>query len=314
MKRSFAHSFVRAFGVLSPQSLAGFVVAMMTALVWATPAFAQNSLGDMFCNARTNMQGFGDLYSAAAYIMGAGFIGWGLYELVKHHENPREKALHFPLMKIGGGGALMAAPEVALALIQTFYNTPSGGGLNACNVVAATPSSANGVGLDVLIENLVNNIKDPMAYALSALAIIIGLLMIVRGLLKASKYNTDPRSHSLNSILANLIVGTILIVVGQSTDELLTTLFGYDWTGVKGGGGAPARQPSGGWTFVTPAECWAAIHQCRRCSFDVLPAGWYDRFRARLDDYEKRVRRPGTGDNGARPDPYSWRCYRNEYL
>jgi hypothetical protein len=251
MKQPFPHSFVRALRVVSSQILTGFAFALLATFALAEPAFAATgTLGDIFCNSSTNLQGFGHLYSACAFIMGVGFMGWGFYELVKHHDNPRERPMHHPLMKISGGAALMAAPYVAQALINTFYTTGGGGGLVACTAGAVTATTSGNVGLDVLIQNLTDNIKGPLDYAMGAIAIVIGLFMIVRGLLKASKYGVDPRTHSLTSILSNLTVGTLLIVVGQTTDAALGTLFGINWGGVEGGGASTGASTVGGWTFV----------------------------------------------------------------
>ena len=40
--------------------------------------------------------------------------------------------------------------------------------------------------------------------------------MIVRGLVKASKYGFDPKTHSVNSIVSCIVFGAILMTVGAN--------------------------------------------------------------------------------------------------
>jgi len=54
----------------------------------------------------------------------------------------------------------------------------------------------------------------------------MGVLFIIRGLLKGAKYGSDPRASSTPHILAYLIIGAILIVAGQGAGSLTLSMFG----------------------------------------------------------------------------------------
>jgi hypothetical protein len=249
MKTSFSHSpngFPRAlsrdfFAVLS---------AVAVALLWAHPAFAQalmaQTLGDMACNAQYGSSPYGNVCSVVAYCAGAAFIGQGLHMLVRYYDNPANQRLTEPLTRIFGGTALLAAPGVTGAIVQTIFGYNSGGGLGGCAAGAVTPTTSATVGLDTLLTNLVGNIANPFNLMISTAAILIGFFMVVRGLLKAAKYGSDPREHAPYKILANLIIGCLLMVSGQNFDILLNSLFG---TGL--GAGATSGTVVTGWNFIT---------------------------------------------------------------
>jgi len=248
MKEYSSFSFSRISRALRRDVPIAFAFAFLASFACIDQAFAAGgviNLGQLLCSLKSHGMGpIPDLFSAIAYIAGCFMIGNGLFELVRHHDNPRERPIHHPILRLSAGGALMAAPNVASILIGTFYQTPASGGIASCSP-GAVKAASGGVGLDVLITNLINNINSPMTSALSALAVIIGLFMIIRGLMKASKYNTDPRAHSMVHIVANLSIGALLVVVGQSLDMMLSTVFGgLNQAGLEG------SSVVNGWQFV----------------------------------------------------------------
>lgn len=215
-----------------PRGLGAALGALAVLLLWPHPAAAQfgpivaGTLGDMICNSELEMSPFANLFSVVAYCAGAAFIGQGLHMMVRYYDNPQSMRLSEPLGRIFGGAALLAAPSVAETIIETLFGFDAGGGLNICASGAVTNTDAGTIGLDTLLTNLVGNIAVPMNMLVSMAAFVIGFFMVVRGLLKASKYGTDPRENSMTRILSNLIVGSILMVVAQDFNTLLTSLFG----------------------------------------------------------------------------------------
>jgi hypothetical protein len=187
------------------------------------PGTAQaQTLVVMMCMLSFNFAPFEQLFNGIAYIAGAVIIGSGLLQLIKHNDSRfhHEHPLHRPLAHIIAGAALLALPAFLRWCMNTIYVQHNGGGLDSC-----VPDQGY-VGLDGLMENLIQNIKNPIYVMLSVLSILIGVYLVIRGLIKASKYGTDPRAHSVPVIMANLIVGTILYTVGTNLDSMLATLFG----------------------------------------------------------------------------------------
>ncbi|MDX2028501.1 MAG: hypothetical protein SFW62_07690 [Alphaproteobacteria bacterium] len=227
---------------------AALALMLTLALLWPDAAFAQAvTLGKTFCNLYDNLNPFSKFFSIIAYVAGGFFVGNGLYKLVQYADNPSREPLHAALARIAGGSALLAAPSVVGTLINTLFTTQVGGGLRTCNPGGV--AAASDVALDTLVKNLVGNIKDPLTILMSVTAFTIGLFFIIRGLMKASKYGMDPRTHSVTNILANLLIGTVLVTVGQSLGAMLSTVFGnsavqesvVDWAFVDDIGGDTAR-------------------------------------------------------------------------
>ncbi|MGE3622362.1 MAG: hypothetical protein AB7H77_00625 [Bdellovibrionales bacterium] len=185
-----------------------------------------NTLGDMMCSAYVNLGPFGNLINVAAWLGGAVLIGVGLYHVKEHADSPGNRPLHKAIAFMAGGAALMSLPYVAHCIITTLLSTPGPGGNIACVSGGVVGVGGGGVGLDVLMTNLVGNITGPLISLVSVAAFVMGVLFIVVGLNKASKYGTDPRAHGITNILAYLIIGGLLIAVGQTLDTVMGSLFG----------------------------------------------------------------------------------------
>jgi hypothetical protein len=205
---------------------AAFLAIFTFALGWPHPAFAQaTTLGGMMCNVFENLGPVIDLMDALAYVAGGILLGQGVLHIKAHTENPTNNPIHQSLSRIAAGAALLALPYFANVLVNTLFFQVSGGGVSSC-VEGGVISIASGGGLDVLLTNFVGNIQDAMVSLLSVVAFAMGVFLIIRGLMKGAKYGTDPRSHSVPTIVTNLAIGTILIVIGQSLGSMLLTIFG----------------------------------------------------------------------------------------
>lgn len=179
----------------------------------------------MVCTAVANTGPFfGPVLSAVAYMAGAAFTVQGIANIRGHTENPQNYPLHKGLMLLAGAALLLTLPTVVSTIITSLYSTAAGGGGNAGNCAAGAVSG--GPGLDNVMSSFVGNIKSPIEALTSGIAIACGLFMIVRGLVKASKYGFDPRTHSVNSIVSCIIFGAILMTVGDNLNYILTSVFG----------------------------------------------------------------------------------------
>jgi hypothetical protein len=203
-----------------------FVAALVLASFFAPDlAYAQaaGTLGAMMCFSSVNLIPFAPLFAGITYIAGAAEIGNGLLHLVKHHENNREHPFHRPVAHILTGAVLLAFPSFLRLLINSMFGVDGGGGIDAC---AAPVGGGGGQDLGQLMINLITNIKGAMVFMLSIISIIIGILLVMRGLFRASKFGTDPRQSSIGVILANIIVGAVLFNVGAGVNNIMATVFG----------------------------------------------------------------------------------------
>jgi hypothetical protein len=215
-----------------------FVLTLfLLAALGAHPAFAQGTgtgttLGDVVCNVATNIYtgpgwSIADLISGIAYIAGAILIGYGLTGLKDSAQDSSKTPVYQAIARLVGGAALLSLPGMTAWLIQTFFGFSGGDGLVGCGDIYQ-PQGGDNISLDQLLINLVYNIKDPFTWMMSIGAFTFGVFLIFRGLVKAAKYGTDPKAYSIPNILIHLVVGTLLITVGQSLGMILFTLFGTD--------------------------------------------------------------------------------------
>jgi intracellular multiplication protein IcmC len=235
--------FIRnIFKFLSAHALAALSVCFLIGTVH--PASAQ-TLGDVFCNVFNNSKPFAQFCQWTAYLAGAVFTLQGIHHFRLHGENPQNNPLNRAIMLWFGAMCLLALPSAIGTIILSIYASPSGGGALSCG-------SAGGGGTattpDIMLTNLVDNIKAPLTSLVSLIAIVCGLFMIVRGFMKAAKYGFDPRTHSVNSILANIVFGALLMTIGDNLNMMLASVFG---SGTVSSGTAVTASSVLSWGFVS---------------------------------------------------------------
>ena len=262
--------------------------------------FAAWTLGDMFCSVTMNMMpsatggsgfGMGSLIQGMAYIAGAILIGTSLMHLIRHYDGDKQAPLYQIFARMLGGSGLIALPAMIQWLFNTLALQSEGSGIystTACtgSIGDHSPTAVDWIngttgGLDVLVTNLVYSIMDPITLFLSILAVIVGMVLVYKGLVKASKYGTDPRTYSVPSILVNLVIGAILITVGTSLDMDMNTIFGtgvkgssWFWTSFGGGYLATTIIASGGSLDVFESTITAALTFFQIIGFISFIRGW----------------------------------------
>jgi len=222
---SFLHSALAQIDMSVAQDVPASASVSSTGSVGTAAA----TLGDVMCNVADNMTPFIDVFNMVAYVAAAIFLIQGLLHLHHHYESAREHPHHKTFALFLAGSLLGILPSVVATLTTTLFNYDGdGGSLTDCSNAAgpATVSAVSGSGLDAMMANFVNDISSPITGLVSIVAVLMGLFLIMRGLIKASRYGLDPRTHSITHILVNLIIGSILIATSQGVDALMGSLFG----------------------------------------------------------------------------------------
>jgi hypothetical protein len=215
-------SFSWAFFAFLAAALSVWLGSTSAALAAGTTgASGAATFGDMLCQAFLNSKPFFKVFQEVAYASGVFSMLRGIYGLRLHSENPVSNKLSTPLMYLAGSALLLALPE-AVGTIQGSLIVPSGAGLVTC--AAGAPSTSQE--LDLMMAGFISNIKNPLMEVSSVVAILAGMFMIVHGLMKASKYGTDPKVHSMHSILTNLGFGAVLMAIGDNLEMMLASIFG----------------------------------------------------------------------------------------
>ncbi len=179
-------------------------------------------MGDMICYAFENAKPFGEVFQWIAYISGVMAALKGVHHLKLHADNPQNNKLVVPLAYLGGSIGMLSLPSFVATLHESLGAEGAGGSFSCSDPGAV----GEAVGLGQVVTNFVANFKEPLTDLTSLTAMLAGLLMIVNGLIKASKYGTDPKTYSLHSILTHLGFGALLTTIGSNMHTMMASLFG----------------------------------------------------------------------------------------
>lgn len=217
-----------------PEAPAAFHSPLPLTYVWCALAaliafypesgFAQTSAGGVFCNVFKNIGGLPFFVSAIAYVSGGAIFIRGVFDLVKRSSDPNTP-LRNGLLGLLVGSAIFAMPFLVQWLHNSIYpNTPEYTNFGCKATASVAPGSP--IPLDEMLANFVSNIYEPLVMLISALAVILGAFMIFYNMVKLSKFGTDGKSQHLTPIIGSIVIGALLMAVGQTLDTSLTTLFG----------------------------------------------------------------------------------------
>ena len=267
MKRLFSRLFLSS---RRPHLAAGhsLQLALFVALTWLLPsaAHAQATVGDVMCNVWVNLQPFAELINAICWTIGGILIGIGLIHLRDHSDSPANKPLYQAILQIGGGAALMTLPFFVSFICRTIFvqQGPAGGDVCVAGAIVGAPLPD----LVTMLENFIGNVGVPLLYLIGITSFVMGTFFIAMGIIKASKYGTDPRGSSIPTILVYFFIGGCLMCSGDSLGSMIATLFGggtlvsmdyvtnanevLGWAAVQDLGGTPgfAMAISVGLTFI----------------------------------------------------------------
>ena len=192
-----------------------------------SPAAAQvSTLGGAICNAAVNFQSFSLLFQWVAYTAGVACAIQGVYHLRGYTENPQNFPLNRAIMLLVGSACLLALPSAIGAVVTSLYASQEAGGGFGWSCLVDNLGNSSGSGLDVMMSNFINNISGPIVETVSLVAFLCGLYMIIHGLVKASKYGFDPKTHSPSSIIINILFGALLMTIGDNLNMMMTSVFG----------------------------------------------------------------------------------------
>ena len=103
---------------LSAAMTAGVLVGKSTAAAAAAATGA--NLGGLTTNIHASSQDLPAFISMIAYICGTGLAVAGIFKLKQHVDNPGQTPLKDGVMRLGAGGALLALPFIAEAMLLTI--------------------------------------------------------------------------------------------------------------------------------------------------------------------------------------------------
>ena len=226
-KTSYSHQASGFKPDVSRVILAALIIMLYPQIGFAVES--DGTVGSMFCNVLKNSGSFPPLFSGIAYITGAWIVVRGLFDMMKRAADPNNKAFKDGILGVMMGGMVAALPNLINWLHKTLLrDTVRGDGIHC--TAAQSVGTGSAVPLDVMLSNFVGNITPGILALISGMAVIFGIVMIFYNMVKLSKFGTDAKTSTLTPIIGSLIIGALLIAVGQTMDISLTTLFGNNTT------------------------------------------------------------------------------------
>ena len=207
-------------------------------------AAVADTFGQIICNAKDPGSFYTKLLSAIGYVIGVFLVLRGVLLLKKNSDTGGQTSSVVGIAHLLAGGALFALPSFTLVIQETLFSGLSGsaGGCSPGGVASGAQ------GLDVMMQNFVKNIHNPIFSLIAVLGYVIGATFIFTGLLRMAKAGTDPRAANPKDIIVLFVIGSVLLSISSALPIMLSTLFGspgvssmtsfqgIDWSGIVGSG------------------------------------------------------------------------------
>lgn len=186
----------------------------------ASDAHAQ-TMGDVIANTVFSGDELPFLLSAICYMIGCTLGVMGIIKLYEHVNDPRQTQLSEGVKRFLAGGGLLALPMV----VEAVYNTMNPGNINAVSY-SAFSGTTTGAGLDSMMASLMNDIHDPLMFAMNAFCYMAGLILVVVGILRLLKTSQEgPRGPGGAGTLMTFIVAGALLSVDAMMGAWSSSMF-----------------------------------------------------------------------------------------
>ncbi len=197
-----------------------------TSTAFATPVEV-NDITDSIYQSASSLPAF---MAALSYLTGVLLAVLGIVKSLEHVSNPSQTPIRVPVIRFLVGGALFALPVI----IEAAYNTIVGGGTTVALGPFAVASTISGVlGTNTVTENGFNTILSDMLISteripdlVSAVAYLLGILMIISALFKIRDHVDDPNRSSLKDAVIRLLVAGGLIGLPVVFEAMYVTMAG----------------------------------------------------------------------------------------
>ncbi|MGH1403878.1 MAG: hypothetical protein ACRBDL_06510 [Alphaproteobacteria bacterium] len=168
--------------------------------------------------------------AALAYLSGVLLAVLGIIKTLEHVTNPSQTPIRVPVIRFAIGGALFALPII----LEAAYNTISGGGTTvALGPFAVADSLSLAFGTNTVAENGFNTMLADMIASteripdlVSAVAYLLGILMIISALFKIRDHVDDPNRSSLKDAVIRLLIAGGLIGLPVVFEAMYVTMAG----------------------------------------------------------------------------------------
>ncbi len=195
--------------------------AVVAPLAWGSTGAQAQTVGDVIANTVYSADELPFLIAAITYMVGMTFGVLGIIKIYEHVNDPRQTQLSEGIKRLIVGGALLALPIV----VEAAWRTLNDGNINAITLGKFT-GNPTGQGLDSMMAALMDDIHDPLDWALKAFCYMAGLILVVVGILRLLKSSQEgPRGPGGAGTLMTFIVAGALLSVDAMMGAWSSSMF-----------------------------------------------------------------------------------------
>jgi len=198
------------------------ILALATVTLGPSSAHAAG-LGASLQSFLTSLNNTPRLVQTVAYIAGIAMGIWAMFKIKDHVDNPMQTPLRAGVLRLIGGGMLLALPMVTEALYETMN---SGGGVFS-NTSRHAAGGGGSMSLDEVMIALVSDIGPAIENIVQGFCYVFGLIFTVVGCIRLTKHQQEgPRGPSGMGTLTTFIVAGALFSLANMMGAFSTSLFG----------------------------------------------------------------------------------------
>ncbi len=192
--------------------------SVLISVLYSSSASAQD-VSDLAENMVTSVEQLPALVAAIAYILGLILGITGILKIKEHVENPTQVPLRTGVIRLFIGGTLFALPIVYEAVFQTVGNNPlswdNGSIVNDVSGFFGNIGGGLGIDLNGILNSILASIEEVPAL-ISAVAYLLGLVIVIQGLLKIKDHVEMPDGQGATPLkegVVRLLVGGALFAL-----------------------------------------------------------------------------------------------------
>lgn len=179
------------------------------------------SMGGVVANTVFSADELPALLSAICYMIGLTLGVMGIIKIYEHVNDPRSTHVSEGPKRLLVGGGLLALPIV----VEAAYITMAGEDGEAIEL-SGFSGQATGDGLDAMMARLMNDMHDPLIFAMNAFCYMAGMILVVVGVLRLLKSSQEgPRGPGGAGTLMTFIVAGALLSVDAMMGAWSNSMF-----------------------------------------------------------------------------------------
>jgi len=201
-------------------------------------AASGSSVSDIGHNIVDSLSDLPGLIAAISYMLGLLFGALGIIKLKDHVENPTQTPLRTSVIRFLIGGGLFALPIIQEAAINTIgtdsFDIDNTDIFGSMTKILANITSLGGLVPDIntVLLNILKSLSD-LPSVITAIAYLIGVLLIPLGLLKIKEHVENPEQNPMKDGVVRLLTAGALFGLPSVYNAMFHTI-GGDGLGVVG--------------------------------------------------------------------------------